>query len=156
MHRARACASILEERLRRALRERLGGTYGASVEFTNRAPLPGHAEMTVEFGCEPSRLDSMVAATLAEVRRFRQEGPTAAELKNEQEIERRELEVSEKQNGTWLSLLSNFHEYGWDPLRIPKRRERIEALTTDNLRATAAKYLPPDRYTVLSLLPRTP
>ena len=122
MHRARACASILEERLRRRLREGLGGTYGASVEFSNLAPLPGHASMAIQFGCEPSRVDSMVAATLAEVGRLRQEGPSADGFRSEQEIERRELEVSEKENGTWLSLLSNFHEFGWDPLRIARRR----------------------------------
>jgi zinc protease len=134
----------------------MGGTYGASVEFSNLAPLPGHATMAIEFGCEPSRVDSMVAATLAEVRRLREEGPSAGELASEQEIERRELEVSEKENGTWLSLLSNFHEFGWDPLRIAKRRDRIDALTRDLIRATAVKYFPPGRYTAISLVPRTP
>jgi zinc protease len=156
MHRARACASILEERLRRRLREKMGGTYGASVEFSNLAPLPGHATMAIEFGAEPSRVDSLVAATLAEVVQLQKEGPTADELRSEQEIERRELEVSEKENGTWLSLLTNFHEFGWDPLRIAKRKDRIDALTRDAIRASAVKYFPPNRYTVISLLPRTP
>jgi zinc protease len=156
MHRARACASILQERLRRRLRERMGGTYGASVGFSNMAPVPGHASMAIEFGCEPGRVDSMVAASLAEVARLRDDGPSAGELGSEQEIERRELEVSEKENGTWLSLLSNFNAFGWDPLRIAKRRERIGALTPEGIRGTAVKYFPPDRYTVISLLPRTP
>ena len=64
--------------------------------------------------------------------------------------------MSEKENGTWLSLLSNFHEYGWDPLRIAKRRDRIDALNPELIRATALEYFPPHRYTVISLLPRTP
>jgi zinc protease len=153
MHRARAAASILEDRLRQRLRELMGGTYGASVGFSNLAPLPGYATMTIEFGCEPARVDSMVAATLDEVRRVVRDGPSAADVQKDQEIERRELEVAEKENGTWLGLLQNFHAFGWDPLRILHRRERIDRLTRENLRATFAKYFPLDRYTVITLLP---
>jgi len=156
MHRARACASILQERLRQRLRELMGGTYGVSVVFSNAAPLPGHATMSIMFGCEPTRLDSMVAASLTEVRRLRDGGPSAVDLQKEQEIERRELEVGEKENRMWFGSLTRFHELGWDPLRILKRRERIDALTTEAIRESAAKYFPLDRYTVISLLPAKP
>jgi len=61
--------------------------------------------------------------------------------------------VGEKENRTWFGSLTRFHELGWDPLRILKRRERIDALTTDAIRGVAVKYFPLDRYTVISLLP---
>ena len=71
----------------------------------------------------------------------------------QQEIERRELEVALKQNATWTGSLQAVHQYGWDPRRIAKRRERIDLLTPGNLKDTFLTYYPPDRYTVLTLLP---
>jgi predicted Zn-dependent peptidase len=45
---------------------------------------------------------------------------------------------------------------GRDARLIPRRRERTDQLTPQNIQAAAQKYLPPDRYTVLTLVPDTP
>jgi zinc protease len=100
-------------------------------------------------------VDTLVAATFAEIRKLRDEGPSPADVEHDQEIERRELEVSLKENSFWSGSLLTVHLLGWDPLRILKRRERIDALTRENLKATFEKYFPLDRYTVVSLLPET-
>jgi len=155
LHRARACASILTDRLRQSLREMLGGTYSASASFTSIQPLPGYQTMTIAFGCDPQKVDTMVATTLAEIRKLRDEGPSLADVQKDQEIERRELEVALKENSFWIGSLQTVHLLGWDPLRILKRRERIDLLTPENLRATFVKYFPLDRHTVITLLPET-
>lgn len=155
MHRARACATILNDHLRETLRQLLGGTYGASVSFSNLAPLPGYATMSVRFGCDPARLDTLVAVTLDEIRKLRDQGPSDADLEKDQEIERRELEVSLQQNGYWTGSILSCLQLGINPLRITHRRERIDALQRDALRETFRKYFPLDRYTVVSLLPAT-
>ena len=95
----------------------------------------------------------MVTASLAEVRKLVEQGPSAADVQKVQEVERRELEVALKQNGTWTGSLQAVHTYGWDPRRIAKRRERIDLLTPENLKESFRKYFPLDRYTVLTLLP---
>ncbi len=153
MHRARACASILTDHLRQTLRELMGGTYGAGVWFDNLAPLPGYATMNVSFGCDPARVDSMVAAAFTEIRKLREGGPSAADVQKDQEIERRELEVALQQNGTWTGSILTCLQVGIDPRRIAHRRERIDLLTAENLRETLRKYFPLDRRTVISLLP---
>jgi zinc protease len=153
MHRARAAANILSDHLRETLRELLGGTYGASASFTNLAPLPGYSTATIAFGCAPENVEKMIAASLEEVRKLREQGPSAADVQKVQEVERRELEVALKQNATWTGSLQAVHQYGWDPRRIAKRRERIDLLTPGNLKETFLKYWPLDRYSVLTLLP---
>ncbi len=155
MHRARAAAGILSDHLRETLRELLGGTYGASASFSNLAPVPGYSTMTIAFGCAPENVEKMVAATLEEVRKLVERGPTAADVQKVQEIERRELEVALKQNPTWTGSLQAVHMYGWDPKRIARRRERIDLLTPANLKETFRKYFPLDRYSVMTLLPET-
>lgn len=153
LHRARSCASILTEHLRQSLREMLGGTYSATASSWYSEPLPGYASMSIQFGCAPDRADSMVAATLAEVRKLRDGGPSDTDLQREQEIQRRALETSLRENGYWLGALETVSRLGWDPRRIARRRERIDLLTATDLKETFRKYFPLDRYTVVTLLP---
>ena len=153
MHRARGAANILSDHLRETLRELLGGTYGASASFSTLAPLPGYTSTTIAFGCAPENVEKMVAASLDEVKKLIEQGPSAADVQKIQEVERRELEVGMKQNPTWTGSLQTVHMFGWDPRRIAKRRERIDLLTPENLKETFKKYYPLDRYTVLTLLP---
>ncbi|HKQ57387.1 MAG TPA: insulinase family protein [Candidatus Eisenbacteria bacterium] len=155
MHRARAAATILNDHLRETLRELLSGSYGASASFANQAPLPGYSTMTVAFGCAPENVEKMIAATLAEVKKLRDAGPSAADVQKDQEVERRELEVGMKQNGTWTGSLQTMNLFGWDPRRIAKRRERIDLLTPENLKESFRKYFPLDHYSILTLLPET-
>ncbi len=152
-HRARTAAGILEVRLRDLLREELGGTYSVSVDVSNMAPQKGYGTIGVSFGSSPDNQEKLTAAVLDAVTTFRDEGPTAEELKKAQEQERRSLETAVKQNQYWLQSMQTVHMYGWDPRSIAHRMERIDTLTVDNVHAAARKYLPLKRYTVVALKP---
>jgi len=71
------------------------------------------------------------------------------------ETEKRELETAIRQNGYWLNSLQAMHLLGRDPRRILQRAERTESLSKDNIHAALRKYLPQDRYTVVTLMPET-
>ena len=90
---------------------------------------------------------------LAEVDKLRRDGPTASEVNNVKQAERNDLAAAVRQNGFWLNSLQSAHVLGRDPRMIPRQAERTDALTEQNIHAAAQKYLPADRYTVLSLLP---
>jgi zinc protease len=153
MYQARAAASVLRSRLRDILREELSGTYGASVGYSDQSPLRGYGTEAISFGSAPDSVDKLEKAALAEVARLQKEGPSAEDVQKIQEIERRELETSLKQNPYWLGSLQTVHMLGWDPLSIARRQERIATLTRDSLRAAFVRYFPLDRYTVVSLFP---
>jgi zinc protease len=153
MHRARACASILTDHLRQTLRELMGGTYSAGASYSTLAPVPGYSTMTISFGSDPARVDTLVQVAMSEIQKLREEGPSAADLQKDQEIERRELDVALQQNGVWTGSILTSLQFGIDPRRIAHRRERIDLLTTENLRDTFRKYFPANRRTVISLLP---
>ena len=78
---------------------------------------------------------------------------SADDVQKVQEIERRELETSLKQNPYWLGSLQLVNMLGWDPLSIARREQRIALLTRDSLRGAFTRYLPLDRYTAVSLFP---
>ena len=154
-HRAESAAEVLQTRLRNVLREELGGTYSVGVNYSNTAPQPGYGTTQIQFGSSPENVDKLVATVLAEVDKLRRDGPTASEVSNIKEGEKNDIAAALTQNGFWLNSLQSAHVMSRDPKLIPRRRERTDLLTAQNIQAAAQKYLPADRYTVLSLLPET-
>ncbi len=153
MHRARAAATLVGIRLRDILREQLGGTYGVSVSYGDSAPQKGYGTMNVSFGSAPDRVEGLQKAVVDELTRLRAEGPTAEDLQKVQELERRDLETSQRQNAYWLGSLQTVHMLGWDPATIARRSQRTDALTVPILHETIKKYFPLDRYAVVTLKP---
>jgi zinc protease len=153
MHRARAAATLVGMRLRDLLREQLGGTYGVSVNYGNIAPQKGYGMMQVSFGSAPDRVDALQRAVVDEIARLQKDGPTADDLQKVQEMERRDLETSARQNAYWMGSLQTVHILGWDARTIARRLERTNALTVPVLHAALKRYLPLDRYTVVTLKP---
>ena len=154
-HRLESATEVLQTRLRNVLREELGGTYSVGVNYSNTAPQPGYGTTQIQFGSSPDNVEKLVAAVLAEVDKLRRDGPTAAEVNNVKEGEKNDLAAALTQNGFWLNSLQSAHVMGRDAKLIPRRREQTDLLTAQNIHAAAQKYLPADRYTVLSLLPET-
>jgi zinc protease len=156
MFQARVAASVLRSRLRDLLREELGGTYGASVEYSDLAPLREYGTTAISFGSSPDSVEKLKEAALGELARLQKDGPSADDVQKAREIERRELETSLKQNPYWLRSLETVHMLGWDPTSIARRPERVQLITRDSLRAAFVRYFPLDRHTEVSLFPEKP
>jgi zinc protease len=153
MHRARAAATLVSMRLRDILREQLGGTYGVSVNYGNTIPQTGYGTITVSYGSAPDRVAGLQEAVIAEVTRLRTAGPSADDVQKVQELERRELETSARQNAYWIGSLQTVHMLGWDAASIARRGERTASLSVPVLHDTIKKYFPLDRYVVVTLKP---
>ena len=144
---------MLEIALRDILREDLGQTYTVSVGLSQ--PLPqrgaGHIEVQLRRRAGEHRDDD----------RARDAGNQAAaagravrDLTNRaKESARRGYETALKQNDYWLRRLQTIHTLGGDPGEILTRAERIDAVTPQVLQDVFKKYLPLDRYTVVTLVP---
>jgi zinc protease len=151
--RVRAAADIVENKLRDILREQLGGTYSVSVGYSDTSPQPGYGTTTVQFGSSPENVEKLNAAVMTEVDRLRREGPTAADLQIVKEADKNDLVQALRQNSYWLNALQASHILGRDAKTIPRRSERTDALTVENVHEAMRKYLPADRYTVVTLMP---
>ena len=148
-----AATELLEIRLRDILREELGSTYSVEVSTNDLQPVPGYGTVSIDFGGAPETRGHMAEETLREIARLQRDGPTEAEVATVQEIERRDLETSEKNNGWWLSGLQRSHLLGLDPAGMLEARARIAALTPEVLRETIVRYFPLQRRTRVTLVP---
>lgn len=152
-----AATAVLETSLRDMLREELGQTYTVSVGLSQQLPQRGDGHVEVSFGAAPENIAAMAERVLAEVKRLQQEGPSADLTNRAKESARRGYETSLKQNPYWLRRLQSIHMLGGDPSDILTRGARIDAIAPAVLQDTFRKYLPLDRYTVVTLMPsRTP
>jgi zinc protease len=148
-----ALAELLNIKLREALRENLGGTYGVGVSpGASRDPVPSY-RFTIGFGSAPERLEDLTAAALAQIDSVKRFGTTPEYLNKVKEAALRSRETAIKQNGYWLSQIATFDQNGWPLTGIPDGDKLITSLTSDDLKRTAAKYLRTDNYVRVSLYP---
>ena len=148
-----ALAELLNIKLREALRENLGGTYGVSVSpGASRDPLPSY-RFTIGFGSAPERLEALTAAALAQIDSVKRFGTTPEYLNKVKEAALRSRETAIKQNGYWVSQIASFDQSGWPLAEIPDGGKLISALTIADLQRAAVKYLRIDNYVRVSLYP---
>ena len=148
-----ALAELLNIKLREALRENLGGTYGVSVApGSSREPEPSY-RFTIGFGSAPERLESLTAAALAQIDSVKKFGTTPEYLNKVKEAALRSRETALKQNGYWLSQISTFDQSGWSLAEIPNGEPLITSLTAQDLQRAANLYLRSDNYVRVSLYP---
>ena len=80
-------------------------------------------------------------------------GTTPEYLNKVKEAAFRAREVALKQNNYWLSQIATFDQNGWNLAEIPEGEKLISALTADDLRQAAIKYLRTSNYVRVSLYP---
>jgi zinc protease len=149
----RAAAQVLEARLRKLLREKLSGTYDVRVS-------PGYSKipreefrMSIDLGTDPARIDEMSEAIFREIKALRKKGPTAKEVEEIKLAESRDFETSSRQNGWWLSQISERYRVGEDPAGIVRLPESFGLLTQASVKAAARAYFDLTRYVQVTLYP---
>ncbi len=108
----RAMAMVLEGKLREALREDLGGTYGVGVSASySKIPRPEYS-ISISFGSSPERADALVDVALSKIADLKANGPDERDVNNIREIMLREYESSSRQNGFFLREISARYQHG--------------------------------------------
>jgi zinc protease len=151
----RAMGEILQTRLLDTIREDLGGTYSITARAgAQRLPYPEFS-VAISFGCDPKRLDDLVARVYQEVEKFKDEGPTEKQLTDEREALLRSYETASKQNGYWMAQLAAIYDgeaAADEALTLPDAYKRLNAAS---VRAAARTYLKGDNRVQVTLVPES-
>jgi zinc protease len=136
-------------RLVQALRERDGLVVSVRASFS---ALEGAGAVTVSAEVPPANLDRAEAQILAEIRRIRDGGVTDAELRRA--ITRAEAEHEfETETAEGRAIALGRAEAIWTMEDELAYVNRVRSVTAAQLRAVARRYLDPERYARLALLP---
>jgi zinc protease len=151
-----ATVALLQNRLRDAVREQLGGTYNVGVRTALSFVPVENATLIIEFGSDPQRADELTQRIFAEIATLQNEGPTADNVATVREGLLRQYETNSRQNGAWLAPLSASYLYEKDPgpasyLAVPGI---WESLTPALLRDTLVRHADLENYVRVTLLPQ--
>ncbi len=139
-------AEVLRIRLREVLREDMGGVYGVRVSGRiSRDPVQRYS-FTVSFGCDPERVDELVAALFEELETLKADGPGDDYVSKVREIQTRKRETDLEKNGFWAGSIEFHERYGLDLADILHYDKFVDAVTTDSVHDAARRYLNTERY----------
>ena len=144
---------LLDIRLREALREDKGGTYGVSVDASCHNIPTQRYEVSVSFGSAPERLNELTAAVFAVIDSIKAGVVTDSNMTKIHELPLRAHETAVKQNGAWLSSMMDADEDGRDQRDFLRKPALVRALTREQLRDAARFYLRKEQYARFILLP---
>lgn len=146
---------ILNIKLRQAVREEQGGTYGVRV-MQNISKYPKSKYMVlINFGCSPVRVEELTKTVFSVFDSLKQFGPSETEIAKVKEMNRKQREVNLKVNGFWMRFLSNYLSNGDDPNTLYKYDEFVNDLKSSDIKETAAKYLDEKNYIKVVLYPES-
>lgn len=145
--------SLLDLRLREAIRETLGGSYDVWIAGSRTGYPDERFVLQIQFGCEPGREAELTRAVIAELTSLRENPVTEKDLVKLREQYRRTLESGLQSNNFWHSRLVQVLMRGEAVSLITDTEAVLSRLTAGTLQEQARRYIDPENYVSGWLLP---
>ncbi|PRD48302.1 M16 family metallopeptidase [Sphingobacterium haloxyli] len=148
-----ALQSVLSIKLIERLREEESGVYGTGARAsTNKYPKNRYS-FTVSFGTGVDRYESLMGAALDEIAKVKENGPLASDLEKFKIEQKRQLELSLKENKFWVGQISGAYQREEDPAYINSYLDDLDEISVESVKEVANKYLNEDKLFKFILLP---
>ncbi|MFO7848415.1 MAG: insulinase family protein, partial [Spirochaetia bacterium] len=133
--------NLMEIRLREAVREEAGGTYGVSVSSITKKIPNGEYALRISYSCDPERVEELLSIVESELELLRDGNIEESYAGKVREQQRSDWEKSKEENSLYLGLLSASHRYGVSMEKLLDREKRIADVDPEMLTDTAQTYL---------------
>jgi len=140
----------MSSRLFQRLREELGLCY---TVYSWQESLDKGAAFGAYFACDDARVDEVLDACKAEIRRLREDGVDAEELGRALRQMRGGWRIAQEQSMNRMVQLAKGELRHGRLVPLQERLERLEAQTPASLAEAAREWLDPDSFRVSRLLP---
>ncbi len=132
--------SILNMRCTQSIREEAGGTYNVAVQGNaDREPYSVY-NLSVNFDCDPARLDELKLILFNEIDKMIKEGPKQEELIPVVIALRNNYEQSKLHNSYWMNALTMQVLYGLDVTDPKNYNEIIDYVTPKDIQDFARRF----------------
>jgi zinc protease len=149
----RALGLILDTKLREIIREELSGTYGVTVDPSYSKIPDEDYSLTINFGCDPARVDELVKAVFQEIDNIKTKGPSDKDVSDAREALFREYETGMKQNNWLIIQLYYRYQLQEDPRGLLALTDSLKPLSPEVIREAARTYLNTNNYVRVTLYP---
>lgn len=149
-----ALKKIMGQRLIDVIREQKSGSYspGAQVSI-EKYPDPKY-KIIIYYGSDPLKVEELKKSIFDIIRELQKYGPKAEDLEKAKAKQLREREVNLRENGYWLSVLSNGFLYNdGDFSKFDQFDKLVDSTDAKTIKEAAKKYFDFDDYYRVSLKP---
>jgi len=144
---------ILQIKLIEVIREKLSGVYSPQIMLNVDKYPKSEYMMGIIFGCSPKTTDKLTKAVFGEIKTILKKGPTPEDLTKAKEAMIRSRETDLEKNSFWTGKIESIYFQGADPASILNFKERVSAVTADDLKNATRGLYKPDHYIRVVLMP---
>lgn len=148
-----ALDNICSIKLTETIREELGGTYSPSFSLSYEKYPQAKSTAMCYYTCDPTTVDKLTTATFEVFDQLIAQGPTETDLNKVKEQLILERKGRMERNGYWLGQIVGSRFYGYEMTTLEEYSAAVNALTIEDIKAVAAKYLKHDGYVRVSMKP---
>lgn len=149
----KALESVLSIKLIERLREEESGVYGTSARSNVSKSPKNRFSFSVSFGTGVERYEALIRSTIDEINKVKSNGPSTEDLAKFKIEQKRQLELSVKENGFWLGQIAGAYQRGDDPTYITRYVQELDKISVESVKAVANKYLLEEQLFKFILLP---
>lgn len=136
---------VLTDRLINQLREVQGDVYSANA-YGGLRQRPNEAYgFEISFPCAPDRADALTQSALSQLQTLIEQGPSELEMNKVREATLAHFNQDRNSNEFGVGQYVNAIKIGSDPASVSTFEARLAALSAEDVRAVAAKYLSANR-----------
>ncbi|WP_233566129.1 MULTISPECIES: M16 family metallopeptidase [unclassified Flavobacterium] len=148
-----ALKSILDYKLTERLREIESGVYSPSVSV-NYSKIPNNDySVFISFSCSPDNYERLIAATLDEVKKLKDNGALLTDIEKFHEESMRHHQIMLKENYFWMSYITRSYKNGDNLENILEYEKNIKNIQANNIKEAANTFLSGDNLIKVILLP---
>lgn len=150
-----ALVQIMNIRINREIREKLGLIYSAKTSFQFfDFPKPASAFHINIFGCAPDNVDQVIAELKKIIDDLKENPVSAQQAQNIKKILQKLYEKQIKNNWYWLNSLKKMLTSQQDIVKIPDWEKYLDEISPETLHEAAKKYLNEENFFVGILMPK--
>lgn len=132
-----ALTDILNIKITEDLREKMSGIYGGGISGSVSKYPYNNYSLVLQLPCGPENVDKLQKAAMAEIDTIKQNGPEQKDLDKVKKTWIEKYKVQLQENGFWLGALQGIYYEGNDGQRIFTYEQRVNGLTTNDIKQVA-------------------
>jgi zinc protease len=136
-----ALLEVLNIKIIEKLREEMSGIYGGGMYGSINLRPYVHYNITAMMPCGPENVEELTKALLELIYDAQERGVEQKDLDKVKETWKTQYRVNLQSNDWWLSSLSNAWIDRSNPENILDYEQRVDAITTEDLKKAAQKFL---------------
>jgi zinc protease len=148
-----ALVEVLNIKIIDVLREKLTLIYGGGMRGGLVRDPYAHFMLGMSLPCAPENVDKVVAAAFGEIQKIQEGGPESLDLAKVKQNWLTKHRQDLRENRYWLGKLQTAELYKTDPATLLDYEKQVAAMTLDDIKATAQRYLKSDNYVQVVLYP---